>query len=224
MRPPRARLGLGAFLLLLATFVAAPSLPATQRPSGDDSDVGKPGWCIVCQAPATPGALTEIYKGRRITVCNERCLAAWHEHRAELFPLLQARGALFDEEAMDERSLMSGWMWFGVYVLAGLVCGAIAAYVALGKGLAPLPSLVAGLLLNVVALALVAARPRGDVSNLPEGVPDGLRKVPATYTPLPCPKCGHENHPSARACARCGAALAPQLESEAQRAGHGDAA
>jgi ribosomal protein L37E len=214
--------GLAAVLALLI----APPLPAATAPvpaaqeAGADEGVS-PGWCIVCRAPAPPGAITELHKGRRVTVCNESCRAEWHARRDELFAALQARGALFDETAMSERSLVSGWMWLGTYVLAGLICGALSAYLAFGKGLSPLPWLLAGLLLNVVALVLLALRPRGDLSRLPEGVPAGLQKIPSTRTPLRCTRCGRDNHPSARCCSSCGAPIAPRVESEVRLA-HGD--
>ncbi len=202
-------------LLMLVVLLGAAA--AQERPPAPPA--ANPGWCIVCEAPARPGAVTEIHKGRRVTVCDESCRATWHEHEDELFASMQARGALFDESALNERSLLSGWMWFGSYVLVGLVCAAIAAYVALGKGLAPLPWLLAGLAFNVLALCALAAKPRGDLSRLPEGVPSGLRKIPATHSPTCCAKCGTANHPSAQACAGCGAALSARFESEARRIG-----
>lgn len=214
--PRRASWLLELRVALLLLLFASPA-PAIQA-AGEDV-----GWCIVCQAPTAAGATRETWKGRTIQVCSAACGDEWHEHRDVHFANLQARGALFDERAMSgdsERSLFSGWMWFGCWVVVGLVCGAIAAYVALGKGLAPLPWLLAGLAFNVVALALLATKPRADLSQLPQGVPDGLRKIATTHAPADCPTCGRPNHPSAQACSHCGAPMSARVKSEAQRS-HG---
>jgi hypothetical protein len=223
----RARLlRIACGLLALASAWLSGAVAQESPGSATSSDAGN-GWCISCDRPAPPGAITEVYKGRRITVCNEVCREHWHANRDALFASLQARGALFDEKAMpaDEQasqpSLFSGWFWFGVWVLAGLICGAIGAYVALGRGLPPLPWLLAGLAFNVVALLVLATRPRGDLSRLPEGVPEGLRKIPATHEPLACARCGNANHPSARRCSRCGAALSPEIASEVEKTERG---
>jgi YHS domain-containing protein len=223
--PPRrsatASIGVLAAAIVLALSASIAARASAQQSSGTD------GWCIVCDAPAPAGALTTDYRGRRVTVCNETCKATFLGDPDEYFSRQahrDARGALFDEHAPanqtpQDRSLVSGWMWFGLYVVAGLVCGAAAAYVAMSKGIAPLPWLFAGLALNVVGLALVVAKPRGDLSRLPQGVPAGMAKIATTYAPAKCPKCGAENHPSARSCIACGAVLTARVESEATRAG-----
>lgn len=41
----------------------------------------------------------------------------------------------------------------------------------------------------------------------PAAIPAGLAKIPTTKQPMPCPACGGENHPSAKACSHCGAEL-----------------
>ena len=175
--------------------------------------------CIACDGSAGPDPIHATWHGRTVAVCSAGCEAAWEKNREELFQKVEARGALFDETSQQsDRSLVSGWMWFGFYVLAGLVCGAIAAYSALSKGLPGVPWLLAGLAFNVVAVALVALKPAGDLSKLPEGVPPGLAKIPSTAAPTPCPACGSESHPSARRCVRCGAELRSTGESESARA------
>ena len=107
-----------------------------------------------------------------------------------------------------------GWLYFGIYVLFGLVFSAVCGYLAVGRGLAPLPWFFAGLAGNVAALAVLLATPRGAGAA---DVPAGLAKVPTTHRPLPCPRCGAPNHPAAAACAGCGATLAPAVEPETVR-------
>jgi len=51
----------------------------------------------------------------------------------------------------------------------------------------------------------------------PAMAPVGLGKVAVTAHPGRCAACGGENHPAARACSHCGAALAPMTSSEVER-------
>jgi len=226
MPPPRVLLRPSVAVLLLSILLGASGVasPVQEKAASPAPSTGDARWCIVCEAEAAPGAITETWRGRRVTLCNEQCRAAFLERREELFASLQARGALFDEKATSERALFSGWFWLGIWALAGLICGAVAVYVAIGKGLAPLPWLLGALAFNGIALILLAARPRGDLSRLPQGVPAGLRKIPTTHAPAACAKCGRENHPSARVCARCGAPMEARIESESARALPGDGA
>lgn len=174
--------------------------------------------CIACGGPATR---TVEHRGRVVGLCSDGCAAAWDERRDELFASMQARGALFDETsiaAQEDGSLFSGWFFAGSYVVLGLIGAAWSAYLALSKGLEPLPWLLRGLALNVVAVAWVAMQPRGALERVPGGMPGGLGKIPATLPPLDCAACGNPNHPSARRCVACGAALAAAGESESARA------
>jgi uncharacterized paraquat-inducible protein A len=109
-------------------------------------------------------------------------------------------------------------MWFGLWALAGVVCAAAASYVALSKGIAPLPWMVAALPFNVVPLLLVALKPAADLSRLPQGVPAGLAKIATTRAPVACAKCGAPHHPTATRCSDCGAPLAASGVSEVARA------
>ncbi|MBL8230193.1 MAG: hypothetical protein JNL98_17015 [Bryobacterales bacterium] len=49
-------------------------------------------------------------------------------------------------------------------------------------------------------------------------VPAGLAKIPSTPMPRTCGACSGENHPSARSCLHCGAALPPGGIPEVERA------
>jgi len=181
--------------------------------------------CIVCDGPAGPDAIRETYKGRTVSVCRACGEAAWLDHRDALIAKLQARGVLFDEQTSgqaDSNALMSGWMWFGLWALAGVVCAAATSYVALSKGIAPLPWMLAALPFNVVPLLLVVMKPAADLSRLPQGMPAGLAKIATTLAPVACAKCGADHHPTATQCSRCGAPLAASGASESARALRGD--
>ena len=172
--------------------------------------------CIVCDGPAGPDAIQESWKGRTVAVCRKCGEAAWLADRDVLFAKRQARGGLFDEQT-DEHSLAGGWMWFGLWALAGVVCAAATTYLALTKGIEPLPWLLAALAFNVVPLVLIVLKPAADLSSLPQGVPAGLAKIATTLAPIACPECGAANHPTATRCLNCGSPLESHGESEVAR-------
>lgn len=176
-----------------------------------------PEACIVCDGPSGPDAIHESWKGRSVAVCRACGEAAWLADRDALFAKLQARGGLFDEQT-DDHPLVGGWMWFGLWALAGVVCAAATCYVALSKGLEPLPWLLAALAFNVIPLMLIVLKPAADLSRLPQGVPAGLAKIATTLAPSACPKCGAANHPAATICTNCGAPLEASASSEVARA------
>jgi hypothetical protein len=107
------------------------------------------------------------------------------------------------------------WVWIGLgfYVLAGLVFAAVCAQRALVTGYSPAAGFALGFFLNLPGYLFLASRGRRSV-GAPEGIPAGLRKVPATHSPRHCPRCAAPNHPSAQACIACGVMLAPQIASE----------
>ena len=130
---------------------------------------------------------------------------------------LQARSALFDEDAYRTTSTSSGWLWFGIYVLVGLVCAAACGYLAVTRGLLPLPWFFAGLVGNVAAVTVLLVARKGDPGAAVAGVPKGLAKVPTTRSPHACETCQHLNHPSAKACSHCGQPMEPTARSEVAR-------
>ena len=209
--------------ILLAVLLTTPLIadqggerdPAAPVELGRKAGEGE--QCIVCGQAIDGLEVVEVrYKGRSFFVAA-KMLDELKGDPDAYFEKLQARSALFDERAMEGRRTSSGWLYFGAYVLLGLVFAALCGYLAVSRSLAPIPWFFAGLAGNVAALAVLLATPRGDPSALPAGVPAGLAKVPATRRPLPCPSCGVTNHPTAPACSACGAALAPALEPETAR-------
>ena len=175
--------------------------------------------CLACGQPVREGqGLAITYRGRQVALHRGACLETWNLHREALFASLQPRGALFQEPAESPSPLKDAWFLFGAYVVVGLVAGAACAYLAVGRGLAPIPWFFAGLAGNVIALAAVLTRPRADLSRFPAGIPPGLAKVPTTLSPRSCPACGAENHPAAGKCIDCGGPLEPAAEPETARA------
>ncbi len=183
-----------------------------------------PGWvilderpgdgeqCLVCGKRVFGENVFEIrYQGRTFHV-GAPFLADFEGDPDQYFAKIQARSALFDEAAMQTRPMAFGWLLFDLYVLAGLICAAVCAYVAVARTLRPIPWFFAGLVGNVIALAAVLAVPRGEAGLF--AVPRGLRKVPTTRAPVPCPACGATNHPAAGRCSACGNELKPTVEPE----------
>lgn len=128
------------------------------------------------------------------------------------------RTALFHENQKSVRDLQQGrmsWGWLaaGLYVLSGLLFGGLSGYRALSKGLAPMPYFLLGFFLSILGYLFVLTRPAALASQ----VPPGLVKVPATYAPVPCGRCGHPNHPAAKQCAGCGGGLQPLVQSDLDR-------
>ncbi len=211
--------------ILLAVLVVSPVTVADPRPDRREPTVpieldrrpGEGEQCIVCGVATYGLEIVEIrYKGRSFHVAA-KMLDEFEGDPDAYFQKLQARSALFDERSMDGRRRSGGWLYFGVYVLVGLIFAALCGYLAVSRSLAPLPWFVAGLAGNVAALAVLLVTPRGDPATLPAGVPAGLAKVPVTRAPEACASCGAANHPAARACGGCGVALAPAFEAETAR-------
>ena len=196
--------------ILLAVSVLSVAM-AQETPQGRD--------CIVCSGPTGAEAEMEQFKGRWVAVCPGKCSEDWRANPDEFFLKMQSRGALFDENATatPEQKANNGWLYFGLYVLTGLIFGAMCAYLAVTQGHGVMGWFFAGLFLNVVGLIAILIKGQGDLSKFPAGVPAGFAKVPLTYTPVACPGCGGENHPSASICSRCGAGLEPTVVAETSK-------
>lgn len=216
-------------MAILRTVVAALTVLGSSVSLGaeDPAPTETPGWvilderpgdgeqCLVCGKRIFDEDVVEIrYQGRTFHV-GAPFLSDFKNDPDQYFVKLQARSALFDEAAMQTPPMAYGWLWLGVYVVAGLIFGAACAYVAVSRALAPIPWFFAGLLGNVIALVAVFVCPRGEASVC--GIPRGLRKVPTTRAPSPCPSCSATNHPAARRCSVCGSDLQPSVEPETAR-------
>lgn len=173
--------------------------------------------CLVCGKPITTDDVTYQVNGQRVPVHQGKCLDAFAARPLAWLSKLRPRGAFLDAGAA-QLGHSSFWLILGTYTLVGLIFSALAAQRAFNAGRNPLIWLVIGFLASIAGFAVLLALPKRAI-NAPAGVPAGLSKVAATYSPETCPACGAGNHPSARVCSGCGATLAPQVESEVQKAG-----
>lgn len=192
--------------------------PWTVRPTEEiERRPGSGEICLVCDQAIHDEDIIELrYRGRTFHVAA-KMLEDFEDDPEAYFKKLQARTALFDEGAVVDRRMASGWLFFGLYVLLGLLCAAICGNIAISRALPPIPWFFAGLLGNVAAIFVLLATPRGDPTALPAGIAAGLNKVATTRTPIACPSCGSSNHPAAEACSHCGQALTPNIQAESAR-------
>ena len=196
--------------------------PPQLRPSTPwqilDKRTGQGEQCLVCNKSVFDMNVVEVrYKGRVFHVADGKMFQVFQADPQTYFRKLQARSVLFDEMAVQSRQMSMGWLGLGLYVLLGLITGAACAYVAIAKGLRPVPWFFGGLFGSVVAIVAVFAAPTRRDLTAPAGIPSGLAKVPTTYGPQKCNGCGSENHPSATKCSGCGSTLTATVESEVTR-------
>ena len=126
------------------------------------------------------------------------------------------QSALFQKDAGSAQPAVgSGWFLLGMYIIIALLFSGLSAYTAVSKGLNPVPYFFVGFLFSLLGYLYVLSRPS---TVKPGAVPAGLVKVPTTQEPVPCPHCGYTNHPAAKKCLGCGAALQPLMQSEVNRA------
>lgn len=192
-------------LLLLAGFHSAHAaerfserLPARQGET-----------CIVCNKPVGGGDIAYLARGQRAAVHMEDCEAVLLEEPGRHMAKMRPSSILFTSEA--GAGIPGGWLLVGLWVLLGLFFGGLCAHRAVRLRRSPAACFLLGFFFSVPAYVYVCSRkPATDAARIPEG----LRKVPATRDPAPCPACGHDNHPSARQCTSCGAALEPLAPSE----------
>lgn len=203
--------------LIPEVFLSAETLPHPQYPTVS-AKVGE--TCVVCGMPVSNGDVAIILKGRRMPVMKHMAETVLRNPEV-YFRNKQAKGALFQEDFQGPTGTVLsgvslGWFLAGLYVLSALIFGGLSGAAAVAKGLPPISSFFLGLALSVFGYLFVLTR-RSDKAS--HGVPAGLLKVPATQSPLACPRCGNTNHPAATSCALCHVSLAPQGQSDFSRAG-----
>ncbi len=223
MRKPVAT-GVFVFLSLLTAVAAQEVTPPIAQPPDEirlnEKVVGKrvppqPGdICRVCNQPVDEKDAVYRVRGHRIAIHQHEVATDLRAQLAALVTELEPRAALFGTQ---NGTLSNAWLYFGLYVLVGLAFGALCAHRALIAGYGPLGWFGLGMLFNVFAFGVLLTRPRREI-KAPAGIPAGLGKIAATYQPVVC-QCGAENHPSARNCSTCGAALEPRTTSEVERVG-----
>lgn len=213
---------------VVQAYPAAPTQQPAQEPEpqalvANGKALGKrtktvPGMlCQVCDKPIGKNDFTFIVRGQRISVHKGRCYAELLRHPYHFLEVLQPHGAFLGAGA-EGQEVSFVWFLAGLYVLTGLVFGALAAHQALHRGRSPVAWFGWGLAFNLVGYLILLAKPASQADGrMP--VPAGLRKVHATREPSSCPECGKTNHPSAERCAECGTRLQPAAESEVHKAG-----
>jgi hypothetical protein len=172
--------------------------------------------CIVCDKEVAATDRVYEVEGQRVPVHTGACDNALRRAPGHFLARLKPRGAFLGAEPTLGPNFSLRWFAFGIYVLLGLVFGAFCAYRAVNHALRPWPWFLAGFFLNVFGFLALLTRPAGDSSTA--GLPPGLVKVPTTYSPRVCPRCGATNHPSATSCAGCGNKIEPLVTSEVARA------
>jgi hypothetical protein len=172
--------------------------------------------CAECNHPVGPHDVVYQAQGQRIAIHQQEVKEDVTAQVLRLLAQIRPRGAFLG--AAEALGLSPAWFFAGLYVLAGLVFGALAAQRALNTGYGAMGWFAIAFALTLPGYLYLLTRPRRDVFA-PAGVPRGLGKIARTYSPQACPACGAENHPSASACSTCGGALRPQIASELERAG-----
>ena len=175
--------------------------------------------CIVCGRPIGTGDPVYLINGQRVPLHVSECYANFSRNPQAYLAAIRPHGAFLGAGG-EAQGLSWGWFLAGLYVLAGLIFGALCAHRALQGGRSAAAWFFAGLALNVIAYARSLTWPSLAIES-PGGVPEGLAKMPATFAPQPCPSCGRMNHPAASQCADCGAELQPAVSSEVGKAGLG---
>ena len=185
--------------------VAAVSVPRIEGP--EPARAGE--ICAICEARLWPASgRAYLVDGQRVPVCTEESEELLREPQRYLAKL-RPEGMLFS--GAPREGVSGAALVIGLYVLAGLLCGALCAHMAIRKGLSAPKWFFAGLCLPVGAYLALASK-TGGASSVPGGARFG--KVPVTRDEVPCPACGGGNHPSAHQCSECGAPLEPTSPSE----------
>jgi hypothetical protein len=174
--------------------------------------------CTQCNQPIADDGVAYQVQGRRIALHRSEVEADLAGQLQRLVAGLQPRGAFLG--AGEDAAVSPGWFFGGLYVLLGLVFGALGAHRALNYGYGAVRWFAVGFVFTLPGFLYLLTRPRRAV-EAPAGVPAGLGKIAATYSPALCPACGAENHPSAAQCSSCGRKLEPRVASEVSRASSG---
>lgn len=199
--------------VILAVLLVGFSVTAAEKLS-ERLPVHDGETCVMCgrEVPKTGAAYRA--GGQRVAVCQQ-CEPKFRMDPDGHMAALRPSNMIFD--AQTESYLGDGWIWLGIWALLGVVFGGLSAHLAVRKGTPPLRSFLLGFFFSIPGYVFVAFQPDAVVS----AAPDGLRKVPLTHDPMPCPSCGNTNHPSAIACSDCGAELTAHTASEALAAREG---
>ncbi len=203
----------GVFLLVFCSlFLYHPQKASCVENPYPVVEVHSGDRCVVSGLSLDHDDIVLLVKGRRVPMKKE-ALSIFLDSRDKYFSKFEPKGALFTEDITLSERLSMGWFVFGIYVLIGLVFGAITSHCAVEKGLKPIPWFFSGFFLNIFGYIVVAVK-RSEAHG---EIPRGLEKVPLTMEPNVCRSCGHQNHPSAKNCSGCSTVLSPCTTSEIER-------
>ncbi len=180
--------------------------------------------CLVCGHTHSSTDHVVDYKGRKLPLCSPDCEAHYANATREgkldaITAKIEPRSALFQADSqrhplVAKDQLNKRYFWFGYFIVVGLICGGIAAYLAVQKGLSAGRHFAIGLIFNIPGVAFTLLS-RGRTTPFQSA---GLTKVPVTHSERRC-QCGHANHPAACMCSNCGNVLTPRAETEVARVG-----
>lgn len=105
-------------------------------------------------------------------------------------------GALFGLPAIP-------WIFWPAFLL--LISGCVAAYLAVNRGRSAWNWFLVGFCVPVVGPLWIRRASRIPAASLARG----LKKIPTTAEPAPCPSCFAPQHPTADHCEACGHGLTP---------------
>jgi len=189
-------------------------LAQMEEPPPPTTSVPKAGEiCVVCNNPVGAHDRAYLIQGQRVAVHAGACDRAFRADPARWLKRVKPLGSFLGTEAAEE-ALSHAWLYGGLYILLGLLFGALNARRALRASRNPLPGFSLGLFLNIFGYIFWRVRFAKGETVVLLGAAPGRAKLAVTYSPVPCPRCGMNNHPSATYCLSCGAALSPQVTSE----------
>jgi hypothetical protein len=216
-----------ALLLLAAVSVLAAAKTEPSVPSSPPDKLMIEGKVMGVRVPPKPGDVCLIdgkklrpgdpvyliVNGYRIPLHWPDCYFKFTASPREWLSRLEPGGGAFLGSEVGSVGGDRMWIWIGLYVLCGLIFAGICSQRSLEAGYTPASGFALGFFLNVVGYLILTRRPRRP-AQMPDGIPAGLRKIHATYSPQTCPVCGFPNHPAATACTHCGTVLTARVVSE----------
>jgi len=170
--------------------------------------------CLTCDGIHKDQDYVIIYKKNRYYLCSHECFETFKklERQGKLDLIttkIEPRSALFHDDSNPKKELEITYFYIAIYIILGLLCGGIASYCGVHKGLNPWQAFLFGFFLNIIGLFIVLLMPRCEMLFTSAG----LTKIPKTRAEQHC-ACGHSNHPSAKKCSSCQNPLTPIAPSE----------
>ncbi len=154
--------------------------------------------CIVSGQNIGPDDVVIEHKSSRFPLKKE-ALPLFLANPGKYLSQKQPKGALFSIETHESKRLSKAWLILGIYILVGLIFGALTVQKALAKKYRPGLWFFMGLFFNVLAYIIILSKGEASLSEQEEVSSELFRST----QPIFCPECGNENHPSAQSCTEC---------------------